>query len=1147
MEKLLILLCQLTAFSRQLLSAITTNCNLLLHSSNFPNTVLRKNLQFLSTGLAILLLSNVATSQSANDYRTKATGNWSDPDTWEVYNGSSWVALQLYAYPNVAATNNSTQTASTTHNVALPTGIVAGDLLLIYWADYNTNTSTITVPTGWTALYNAQNGSRRYAAFYKVANGTEGATINFPTSANEVAAHTSYRISNGYYTAVPVTGTAATGSSTGSNPPALTSGFGVVNTLWIAASHSGGTSISSYPSSYTLSQVSANTGSNDNTHASMAIAARQLQAASDDPANFTLSASRTWSAQTIAIQGAAVVGAIPSNTVGAITIRNGHTVTVDANTTVDQVTVDAGGRLDVDAFTLTLNNGTGTDMTVNGILAQTNGSSAITINAGATISAGAGGSYIHARNGGAIPVATWNNTSTCSITGVTGSVPSGLNQSFGNFTWNCTGQSSNRNLNGALTTVNGNLTVSSTNGRTLYLTDNTTLSLTIGGNLNLSNGELTFAQNNSASFTMNLAGDLNISGGDLIFAEGNNATVTVNVNGNFSQSNGTIDLSNATQVGIMTLNVTGNFTQSGGGFDFASGGANTARTPALNLSGNFSQTGSATMWTSTSDTDITNGTITFNKNGTQTFSIVSQGAMAYVNFVVAASSITELNSNLTLSSINAVSWGGRFTVNSSGTVNFKTNQLLSEASTGVYNTFVLNSGGTVMTANTNGLQSGTSGSVSTGLATRTYSSGANYVYNGTATQNSGTFTTSPTANQVNNLTVNNTGGGTGITLQQVFAIAGTCYFTAGRITSSSTNLLIFNDNAIASGANNNVSNPSYVNGPVRKIGNDAFTFPVGKSNVGYMLCGISAPSSTSDAFTAEYFRNSASALGPITAVGLYRVSACEYWQLDRTTGSSSVNVTLSWSGLSPCNASAYVNSLASLVVAHFNGTSWNTYGNSGGTTGNGAAGTVTWNNVSVFSPFSLGSTSAVANPLPIRFTDVKAFKVTGGNKIEWKNLTEENIQRYEVERSANGTIFSTITSVSPKSNNGLEQAYTVTDENPLSSTNFYRIKGVEVDGTFVYSTIVKVVSDGGNKNSIAVYPNPVTANQFTIQLNNYDRGNYSVQLISANGQRMLMKNLQHAGGSASVSMEKPVAAQAGIYILQITGDNRTENIKLVIK
>lgn len=54
--------------------------------------------------------------------------------------------------------------------------------------------------------------------------------------------------------------------------------------------------------------------------------------------------------------GLAWVGAIlpPSSLNGAINISNGHTVTVNTNTTVDQLTIDAGGTLDLTANTLTL-------------------------------------------------------------------------------------------------------------------------------------------------------------------------------------------------------------------------------------------------------------------------------------------------------------------------------------------------------------------------------------------------------------------------------------------------------------------------------------------------------------------------------------------------------------------------------------------------------------------------------------------------------------------------------------------------------------------------------------------------------------------------------------------------------------------------
>ena len=72
-------------------------------------------------------------------------------------------------------------------------------------------------------------------------------------------------------------------------------------------------------------------------------------------------------------------------------------------------------------------------------------------------------------------------------------------------------------------------------------------------------------------------------------------------------------------------------------------------------------------------------------------------------------------------------------------------------------------------------------------------------------------------------------------------------FVDGVISSSLVNILKIADNAIALGA----SDASYVDGYVQKIGNDAFTFPVGQAGF-YAPCAISAPSSTSDAFNARY-------------------------------------------------------------------------------------------------------------------------------------------------------------------------------------------------------------------------------------------------------------------------------------------------------
>ena len=51
-----------------------------------------------------------------------------------------------------------------------------------------------------------------------------------------------------------------------------------------------------------------------------------------------------------------------------------------------------------------------------------------------------GGTYIHARNGGSLPLATWNSTSTASVNGMINTAVGNLNQTFGNFTWDSPSQ-----------------------------------------------------------------------------------------------------------------------------------------------------------------------------------------------------------------------------------------------------------------------------------------------------------------------------------------------------------------------------------------------------------------------------------------------------------------------------------------------------------------------------------------------------------------------------------------------------------------------------------------------------------------------------------------------------------------------------------
>ena len=57
----------------------------------------------------------------------------------------------------------------------------------------------------------------------------------------------------------------------------------------------------------------------------------------------------------------------PTSADGVITVRTGHTITVNVNTSADQIIVQASGVLTM-AADLTLNDGAGDDLTINGTM-----------------------------------------------------------------------------------------------------------------------------------------------------------------------------------------------------------------------------------------------------------------------------------------------------------------------------------------------------------------------------------------------------------------------------------------------------------------------------------------------------------------------------------------------------------------------------------------------------------------------------------------------------------------------------------------------------------------------------------------------------------------------------------------------------------
>lgn len=197
--------------------------------------------------------------------------------------------------------------------------------------------------------------------------------------------------------------------------------------------------------------------------------------------------------------------------------------------------------------------------------------------------------------------------------------------------------------------------------------------------------------------------------------------------------------------------------------------------------------------------------------------------------------------------------------------------------------------------------------------------------------------------------------------------------------------------------------------------------------------------------------------------------------------------------------------------------------------------------ITSFGDFIIGEMNAA---LPVSLTNIKASLKNQGVQVEWVTHWESNLDRYEIERSANGQSFTKVGTVKAKGNSNLVLQYNWPDNNPLSGVNYYRIRSVGTGTDISYSAVVKVNMNIG-KPQIIFYPNPVIGNTIMLQLNNTEKGNYTVSLTNTIGQQVFKKYIVHTGGSAVQTI--PVnALPAGIYQLQITGGG-IKFIKQVLK
>ena len=159
--------------------------------------------------------------------------------------------------------------------------------------------------------------------------------------------------------------------------------------------------------------------------------------------------------------------------------------------------------------------------------------------------------------------------------------------------------------------------------------------------------------------------------------------------------------------------------------------------------------------------------------------------------------------------------------------------------------------------------------------------------------------------------------------------------------------------------------------------------------------------------------------------------------------------------------------------------------------------------------------------------------------LGWAALAEQNLDKYEIEKSSDGLIFSTIAYVNAK--NTAAANYNFTDPGMITDNTYYRIKMINNDGLFKYSGVILL--SPGLKFEVRPLKNPFRDN-IAAEVIVPEDGMLVLKIFNDKGQ--LVKAIQQAviKGINSITI-KNINGADGMYFLSVNFKNETIKTKLI--
>lgn len=174
--------------------------------------------------------------------------------------------------------------------------------------------------------------------------------------------------------------------------------------------------------------------------------------------------------------------------------------------------------------------------------------------------------------------------------------------------------------------------------------------------------------------------------------------------------------------------------------------------------------------------------------------------------------------------------------------------------------------------------------------------------------------------------------------------------------------------------------------------------------------------------------------------------------------------------------------------------------------------------------------------LPVEMVGLDAELLGSHVEIVWATASELNNDYFSIERSTDGMLFSEVGQIEGVGTTQEMNTYSFMDLPEASGTFYYRLRQVDYDGAFSFSSSIAVELTI-DEHSLEIFPNPVTG---PLQVRSADGINMSIYSLS--GQVVYQSNLNQGVGVADLSELTP-----GIYSIEVVHADMSRSTRRIIR